>query len=142
METQSIVLERRFNASRSTVWKALTDKTEMKSWYFDLAEFKAEVGFRFEFYGGPPERSYRHLCEVTEVIPGKKLTYSWRYDGYPGISYVTFELFEQGDQTLLRLTHAGTETFPPEADFARKNFEGGWDHIINTSLKKYLEDEH
>lgn len=142
MKPQPIVQERLFTASRAKVWRALTDKTEMKSWYFDLAEFKAEVGFKFEFLGGPPEKSYRHLCEVTEVVPERKLTYSWRYDGYPGISYVTFELFDQGNQTLLRLTHAGTETFPAESDFARKNFESGWDHIINTSLKKYLEGEN
>lgn len=142
METQPIVLERRFAASPAKVWKALTDKTEMKRWYFDLADFKAEVGFKFEFEGGPPERSYKHLCEVTEVIPGKKLTYSWRYDGYPGISYVTFELFGQGNETLLRLTHSGTETFPREADFARKNFESGWNAIVNTSLKNYLESDH
>ena len=141
METQPIVVERTFNAPASKVWKALTDKNEMKKWYFDLADFKAEKGFKFQFLGGPEDgKQYLHLCEVTEVVPGKKLTYSWRYDGYAGNSFVTFELSEQGDKTLLKLTHKGIETFPKEnPDFAIGNFAEGWKHIVHTSLKEYLE---
>ena len=140
MEQQPIILERLFNSPPSKLWKALTDKNEMKSWYFDLAEFKAEVGFKFEFTGGPsPERQYVHLCEVTEVIPQKKLTYSWSYTGYTGKSFVTFELLPQEGKTLLRLTHAGIGSFPTDnADFAIGNFKEGWNHIVNISLKEYL----
>ncbi|CAN5436100.1 hypothetical protein BH20BAC1_BH20BAC1_19730 [soil metagenome] len=141
-ETKPIVLERLFNALIASVWQAITDKTEMKHWYFDLQEFKAEPGFTFQFTGGPsPEKPYVHLCEVTEVIPEKKLTYGWRYKGYPGNSFVTFELFEKEDKTLLRLIHTGLETFPQDnPDLARHNFEEGWDEIINKSLRKYLEN--
>jgi uncharacterized protein YndB with AHSA1/START domain len=141
MDNQPIVLERVFNAPISKVWTAITDKDEMKQWYFDLAEFRPEVGFEFEFTAGHEDGiQYRHLCEITEVIPGKKLTYSWRYDGYAGNSFVTFELFEKGSQTLLRLTHTGLETFPQQnKDFAKGNFVEGWNHIINISLKEYLE---
>lgn len=141
MKNQPIVLEKLLNSHIKKVWTALTDKDEMKVWYFDLAEFKAETGFKFRFTGGPsPEKQYLHLCEVTEIIPEKKLTYSWKYDGYTGISFVTFELFPQGDQTLLKLTHAGIETFPKEnPDFDIKNFQEGWNAIIDTSLKEYLE---
>jgi len=141
MDTQPIVIERTFNAPVAAVWKAITDKDEMKSWYFDLAEFKAEKGFMFQFSGGPDDGpQYLHLCEVTEVIPNKKLTYSWRYDGYPGNSFVTFELFEKEENTLLRLTHTGLESFPADnKDFAKNNFVKGWTDIIHTSLRKHLE---
>ena len=141
MENHMIILERLFSAPVAKVWHAITDKNEMKNWYFDLAEFKPEIGFKFQFIGGPsPEKQYLHLCEITEVIYEKRLTYSWRYEGYSGNSSVTFELFEQGNQTLLKLTHKGLETFPKEnADFAVKNFEEGWKEIIHTSLKNYLE---
>ena len=141
MDTQPIVIERTFNAPVAAVWKAITDKDEMKSWYFDLAEFKAEKGFMFQFSGGPDDGpQYLHLCEVTEVIPNKKLTYSWRYDGYPGNSFVTFELFEKEENTLLRLTHTGLESFPADnKDFAKSNFVKGWTDIIHTSLRKHLE---
>lgn len=141
MNQEPIVVERVFQAPPARVWKAITDRHEMKKWYFDLAEFKAETGFRFQFTGGPsPEKQYLHLCEVTEVVPGKKLTYSWRYDGYAGISYVSFELLPQGNATLLRLTHTGLASFPSDnQDFARSNFVEGWNAIINQSLKNFLE---
>jgi uncharacterized protein YndB with AHSA1/START domain len=143
MDHQPIVIERTFQAPVSKVWSALTERDEMKKWYFDLPEFKAEVGFTFEFTGGPsPEKQYRHLCQVTEVIPEKKLTYSWRYDGYAGNSFVTFELSEEDGATHLRLTHSGIETFPKEnPDLAKGNFVEGWNSIVNDSLRDYLESK-
>lgn len=142
MENKPFVIERIFHAPIETVWKAITDKNDMKQWYFDLVEFKPEVGFEFRFEGGPDEGTrYLHVCVVTEVLEGKKLTYSWRYDGYPGISFVTFELFPEADKTRLLLTHAGLESFPASIpDFAKENFVEGWTEIIGTSLKSFLED--
>jgi uncharacterized protein YndB with AHSA1/START domain len=141
MENQPITFERVFNAPISKVWSAITNKDEMKNWYFDLEEFRPEVGFTFEFTGGPKDgEQYLHHCEITEVIPQKKLTHSWTYVGYAGKSFVTWELTQQGDKTLLKLTHAGLETFPKENnDFAAGNFVEGWTHIIHTGLKNYLE---
>lgn len=141
MKNNTIVLERLFDVPATRVWKALTDCNEMKSWYFNLPGFKAEKGYQFTFLGGHEEGiQYVHLCEVTEVIPNKKLSYSWKYDGYAGISFVTFELFEQGNKTLLKLTHSGINTFPTEnPDFALHNFEEGWNTIINNSLSNYLK---
>ena len=81
------------------------------------------------------------LCEITEVLPEKKLTYSWRYQGYEGISFVSFELSHGENKTLLRLTHTGLESFPQESgDFAYANFQAGWNHIIGASLKNYLNE--
>ncbi|MDP1677809.1 MAG: SRPBCC domain-containing protein [Bacteroidota bacterium] len=141
MNNESFIIERTYSAPAEKVWKAITDKNEMKQWYFDLAEFKAEVGFEFQFTGGPsPEKQYLHLCKITEVIPGKKLTHSWRYDGYEGNSFVTFELFAEGGKTRLKLTHAGLETFPNEnPDLAKHNFVEGWTDIIGRSLKEFVE---
>ena len=142
MEHKPIIIERTFKTTPSKLWNALTDNKEMKHWYFNLEDFRAEVGFQFQFSGGPsPDKQYLHLCEVTEVIPEQKLTYSWKYKGYAGISFVSFELFPDGENTKLKLSHEGLESFPNEnADFARHNFEEGWDSIINESLQKYLEN--
>jgi uncharacterized protein YndB with AHSA1/START domain len=139
METEPFVIERTYDVPADKVWQAITDKDKMKQWYFDLKEFKPEVGFEFQFYGGSKEKSYLHLCKITEVITGKKLTHSWQYDGYPGESYVTFELFAEGNNTRLKLTHVGLETFPSEPDFKRESFAKGWTYIVGTSLKEYLE---
>ena len=49
MNNQPIIIERTFDAPVGKVWQAITDKDEMKKWYFDLAEFKAETGLGFSF---------------------------------------------------------------------------------------------
>ncbi|HYE53261.1 MAG TPA: SRPBCC domain-containing protein [Chitinophagaceae bacterium] len=139
MKQDPFVIERTFNAPVDRVWKAITDKDQMKQWYFDIPSFKAEVGNEFRFEGGNEDRIYVHLCKVTEVVKGKKLTYSWRYEGHEGISFVSFELFPEGDKTRLKLTHEGLETFPKLPDFAKENFVAGWTEIIGTLLKNYLE---
>ena len=139
MTAEPFVIERTLNAPVHKVWKAITDKDQMKQWYFDLAEFKAEPGFEFSFVGGTEENSYVHLCKVTKAVPEKLLQYSWRYEGYEGISFVTWELFPEADQTKLKLLHEGLDTFPPNPDFARQNFEAGWTDIIGRNLIDFLD---
>ena len=140
MTSAPIIVEQTYNAPADQVWNAITDRDEMQQWYFDLAEFKPEVGFKFTFEGGPPEKMYMHLCEITEVIKERKLQYSWRYDGYEGISYVTFELFPDGQHTIVRLTHEGVESFPKDnPDLVRENFVKGWTEIMGTNLRDYLK---
>ena len=140
MMQEPFVMERTLNAPIEKVWKAITDKDQMKQWYFDLADFKPETGFEFQFVGGKDDRTYLHRCKITEVIPQKRLQYSWRYDGYEGISFVTFELFEEGNKTRLVLTHEGLETFPAtNKDFQKENFVEGWNAIIGTLLPKFVE---
>lgn len=141
MKSEPFVIERTFNAPISKVWKAISDNNEMKKWYFDLPDFKPKVGFEFRFLGGTEEKKYLHICKVTEVIEGKKLQYSWRYDGYEGISYVTFELFAEEDKTRLKLTHEGIETFPAvnDSNFAKESFAEGWKYIIGKSLMEFVE---
>ena len=141
MKNEPFVIERTYNATAEKVWQAITDKNQMKQWYFDLAEFKPEVGFEFQFYGGTPEKQWLHLCKVTEVIPMKKLTYSWRYDNYEGNSFVTFELFPEENKTRLKLTHSGLGTFPDKPELKKENFAEGWTSLIGTSLKEYLEKQ-
>lgn len=142
MEATPIIKEVMLNAPASRVWNALTNKEEMKKWYFDIAEFKAEPGFEFSFTGGPaPDRQYTHLCTIKEIVPNKKLVHSWKYKGYEGESFVTWELFEEGvNKTKLRLTHTGLETFPASnADFKSDNFDKGWTSIVGTRIKEYVE---
>jgi|SRR5437868_11753937 len=132
------VIERTFNAPIAKVWNAITNNDEMKKWYFELPEFKAEEGFEFQFYGGKGDQQWLHLCKVTDVVSGKKLTHSWRYDGMEGNTFVTWELFEEGDKTRLKLTHEGLETLPQNEFFKKENFANGWTQILDQSLAKYL----
>ena len=136
---EAVVIERTFNAPIARVWKALTDVEDMRRWYFDLKEFKPEVGFEFDFSVEHQGMNYHHLCKVTEEIPQKKIAYTWRYKGESGDSLVTFELSADGNKTKLRLTHEGLETFPKTPAYARKKFEAGWTEIIGSELKQFVE---
>jgi uncharacterized protein YndB with AHSA1/START domain len=140
MENEPFVIERTYLAPAEKVWKAITEKEKMKQWYFDIKEFKPEVGCEFQFSAGSDEKKYLHRCKITEVHLGNKLAYSWRYDGYEGMSSVTFELSGEGTSTKVKLTHEGLETFPSNnPDFAKESFKEGWTFIIGTALKKFVE---
>ncbi len=138
---EPLLVEKLLHASAERVWQAITDKEQMKIWYFDIPVFRPEVGFEFEFYGTDSEcREYLHKCKITALIPLQKLTYSWQYDGMAGISFVTFELVAKGDKTLLRLTHRGLGSFPTDnpAVFGRDSFNEGWTTFITVVLPDYL----
>ena len=141
-KAEPLVVERTFDAPVAVVWKALTDKDDIKQWSFELQEFAPVVGFEFQFDVEHEGFKYCHRCKVTEAIPNKRLAYTWRYEGYAGDSLVTFELFAQGKKTRLTLTHEGLETFPRLPAFAKANFLAGWTEIVGTSLKNFVEGRH
>ena len=142
METQPLTVERKLNASAEKIWLALTDNSQMKQWYFDLESFEPEVGFEFEFYGSKDDARYLQLCRVTEAIPDKKLSYTWKYKDLPGNSEVSFELFPEGGATRVKITHTGLDSFPKDnPDFAVTSFTGGWTHILGINLKDFVEKQ-
>lgn len=138
----NVVVKQKVNAPVDRVWKALTEKNQMKEWYFDIPDFVAEPHTEFAFYGGSEEDRYHHHCEVLEVIPNKKLKHTWTY---PEISkektLVKWELEADGDGTMVTLTHKGLENFDHLGkDFETKNFEEGWNSIVTQALKDYVEN--
>jgi uncharacterized protein YndB with AHSA1/START domain len=140
MKDEPVIVERTFDAPMEKVWRTITDKNEMNRWQFHIEEFKPEVGFEFRFQEGPEGKPYLHICKITDVIVGKKLVYSWRFDGYEGISTVTFDLSREGSKTKLKLTHSGITTFsPPNSDFAVNNFAEGWSQILDSVGKTSLQ---
>lgn len=137
---EALVVERTFDAPVALVWRALTDRDDIKQWFFDLREFAPVVGFEFQFDVEHEGFRYCHRCRVTEAIPRQRLAYTWRYEDHPGDSLVTIELFAEGSKTRVRLSHEGLETFPKLAAFATENFMRGWTQLIGTSLKNFVEE--
>ena len=134
-----LVMERTMDAPVAQVWQAMTTLEGVCRWFFDLKEFKPKVGFEFAFAVEHKGMTYSHLCKITEVVPQKKLAFTWRYKGHEGDSLVTFVLASSGKKTKLTLTHEGLETFPKTPQFVRKNFEGGW-NFISSALQDYVEN--
>ncbi len=91
-----LVFERIFNAPAEKVWKAITDLNQMKQWYFpQLENFKHEEGFETQFNVHHEGKDYLHIWKIKEIIPLKKISVEWKYDGYPGNSIVSFEIFHK-----------------------------------------------
>jgi len=138
-KTEPFIIERLFDAPVEKVWQAISNRDQMKHWYFDVEAFRAEEGVEFDFSVNCHGENYRHLCRVVEVIPQKRLAYTWRYEGHSGDSLVSFDLLAEGAKTRLKLTHIGLESFPVQPRFARENFQQGWTQLIGTSLKEFVE---
>ncbi|MGB5749143.1 MAG: SRPBCC domain-containing protein [Desulfobacterales bacterium] len=140
---EPIVVEQVLNASMDTVWKSITEIDLMRQWYFDnIPSFRPEAGFETQFTIEHEGRVFPHKWKVTGVVPGRKIVYTWRFDGYAGDSYVAFELSEQGGSTKLRLTAIVTEDFPEGIpELTRESCIGGWEYFIQQSLKAFVEKQ-
>ncbi|MCW3126455.1 MAG: hypothetical protein JWO03_2113 [Bacteroidetes bacterium] len=138
MRSDRVTVEQTYDAPIARVWQALTDPAQMKQWYFDVPDFKPEVGVEFSFLAGDDKKKWLHHCKVTEVKPGTSITYSWRYDGEAGNSFVTFALAEQGDKTHLKITHVGLNTFPDKNEFRSESFNEGWIYFATKALPEFL----
>jgi uncharacterized protein YndB with AHSA1/START domain len=133
-----VVVERSFNASSEQIWNALTNKDQMKQWYFDIPEFKAIVGLEFTFAVEHEGTNWVHLCTVTDVKRNELIAYTWRYEGFAGNSHVKFEIIPDGKKTRLRITHSGLHTFPSDAKgLEKQNFQMGWSGFMD-ELEKFL----
>ncbi len=136
---EDFVIERTYNAPVAAVWQAITDRDAIKQWFMDFEDFKPEIGSKFHFTAKDNDQvSWLHRCVVKYVIPLKKLAYSWRYEGYEGDTLVTMELFDEGDETRVKLTHSGLSNLAKIPAFARENFAAGWTKLIGTLLKNYV----
>lgn len=136
-----ITVQYKINAPVEKIWKALTDKTEMKLWYFDIPDFEPEVGKQFNFYEPGGENKFHHQCVIIEIVPLQKLKHTWSYPDFSDQkTMVTWELLPEEDATVVKLTHEGIENFSGLGDsFSRESFTGGWNAIIGQSLKEYSE---
>lgn len=139
-EEEPLVVERVFDVPAERVWQAITEPDEIGQWFMQIDDFEPKEDFEFTMTAEHNNKRYIHLCRVTEVVDGKKLTYSFRFRDAQGITYVTWELFREGNKTRLRLTHRGLERIAHAGpDYSRQNFVEGWTFFLENSLAGYLQ---
>lgn len=107
--TGASVVEReiRIEASPETVFAFLTDPAKMVRWMGTRAVFEPRAGGA---YGVDISWGSRVSGEVVEVVPGSRVVFTWGWEREvfpvaPGASTVEIVLEQDGDGTLLRLTH-------------------------------------
>ena len=126
------------------VWEFLTDPVLLKEWLTEN-NFKAEIGHAFQFKTkAKPGFDGNIYCEVLELIPRKRLSYSWK--GGPGNgkvtldSVVTWTLTEKDGGTELLLEHTGFNGIGNFITYLIMN--KGWSVILKKRLSKILTDHH
>lgn len=135
-----VVVERVFPVPREVLWRAITDPDEMRRWYFEQMDgFQPRVGFQTRFTVRHEGRDHRHVWRVTEVVPQRRITYTWEYEGFPGEGATIWELTDSKGGTKLTLTNTGLESFPRnDPAFSRESCEGGWRCLIQERLAHHL----
>jgi uncharacterized protein YndB with AHSA1/START domain len=108
-------IRHQFNFSHppELVWKYLTNPDLLAQWLMPN-DFKPIIGHKFQF-GAKPKLKFgfdgRIYCEVLEIIPNKKLVYSWKgglSKDKPSLdSIVVWTLTPSNNGTTLILEHKG-----------------------------------
>lgn len=136
------IVQKQLEFSKETVWKAITQIDQMQQWFFEqIKTFEPIVGFETSFVVKSGERVFPHLWKITEVIPENKIVYSWKYDGYAGDSFVTFELKSQNNGTQLKIINEIVEDFTDDIpEFQPESGLDGWKYFLNR-LNLYLQNK-
>jgi uncharacterized protein YndB with AHSA1/START domain len=128
--TKSIKHTLFFKHSPEAVWEYLTKPELISQWLMET-DFEPIVGLDFQFKTKPiPKFDFDGIvyCKVVEVVPYKKLSYSWK--GGPGDVKVTMDsiviwtLTAKDNGTELFLEHSGFKVLENLAIFNSMN--EGW----------------
>lgn len=135
-KAQDIVVDDIFPHGAETIWKTLTSGDLIARWLMPPAGFDPKVGNRFTFKTTPAgEWDGTIRCEVLEVVPNRRFSYSWKggHDGNSGYgspldTIVTWTLEPVDDGTRVRLVHSGFVL--PKNETAFRNMGEGWKKVV------------
>jgi uncharacterized protein YndB with AHSA1/START domain len=90
-------------ASSQVMYKALSTEDGLSSWWAKQTTAKPEIGFLNTFTFG----TFVNKMKVVELIPGEKVVWECveSIDEWVG-TFISFELEDKGEKTLLRFTHS------------------------------------
>lgn len=137
---KSIVID----ASPEVVFKAITDPKELTQWFPDQAILEPKIGGKVRFstfkenHPGKVDRDYIMEGTVKELVPNKKLSYTWKFKDLPGFpeTTVVWELENlDPSKTKVELTHFGF-TGQEKGMTSLESHDGGWTEELD-KLAKY-----
>lgn len=142
---RDIVVEDVLPHAPDAIWKALTTAELIGRWLMPN-DFVPMVGRRFTFRTRPfGDWDGVVQCEVLEVVPERRLVYSWkggseRNAGYGGVldSVVTWTLTPVAHGTRLRLVHSGFRS--PDNDVAFDMMSPGWSRMMREGIGRAIKE--
>jgi uncharacterized protein YndB with AHSA1/START domain len=137
VDAREIVVEEVLPHAPETIWKTLTAGELTDRWLMKSTGFAAVKGTRFSFQAKPAGESDGIVhCEVLEVVPNERLSYSWRGGDDRNAQYgsnldtiVTWTLTRVEGGTRLRLVHSGFVL--PKNHTAYWAMGEGWKKIVS-----------
>jgi uncharacterized protein YndB with AHSA1/START domain len=132
-----IVLDAVYPYPPERVWRALTDPQELASW-LTPGDFAPRVGHRFQFRA-KPQWGWRGIvdCEVLEVDPPRRLSYTWQGDEKGQVTTVTWTLEPVSDGTRLVLEHTGFRGL--SGWFHKRILGSGWKGMLAKTIRDVLD---
>ena len=107
---RKVVRKQRFYPVRiAELWHAITDPEALCRWFMQ-ADFKAEVGYHFQFQDQPRGKWDGVLTgKVLAVDEPHHLAYTWKGEQMKHVTTVRWHLSASDGGTLVKLEHAGFE---------------------------------
>jgi uncharacterized protein YndB with AHSA1/START domain len=136
-EKTSLEIVRFINVPANRVYDAWTDPAQLRQWFGPenvrtrkiTADVRVGGNYRWDLTS-PEGEEMSAFGEYKELIPGKKIVFTWQWDDDEAwenrTSVVTIELFERRGRTELRLRH---EQLPSEESRDRHN--EGWNSLLD-----------
>ena len=149
-DTQQIVVDEIFPHAPEAIWKTLTSGELIGRWLMAPTGFEPVQGRQFTFQTTPAgawDGTIR--CEVLEVIPNKRLAYTWQSGDEGNVGYgsplntvVAWTLTQVTTGTRLQLIHSGF--IAPKNDSALKSFSDGWKKVVTNigSIANEVGEKH
>jgi len=123
---KSIRKELIINAPVAKVWAHLIDPARIAGWLMPNT-FDPRPGKAFRMDCGT-EGTIEGV--VREIVPLKKLVYSWTSKHLKIETLVTVTLKSEKGKTRLILVHSGWEALPPSEEGLGAPFDQGWDACL------------
>jgi len=131
------------NASPSRVFDALTEQKHIAAWWTPDCTVEQKVGGHatFEFKGPDGRLDGYSLMRIEKLVPGLLVEWKCIEQDYQGLNdwigtTIRFRLTENSQKgTELDFAHIDWKN--TEGSYHRCT--GGWEHVLGTSLKSYLE---
>lgn len=138
-DNSTLTVKRIINADAKTIFDAFSDEKLMEKWFYadpegEGATVKSETSvggnFRIDMHG--KEETYTHTGEFKEVVPNKKLVFTWNSHVVEN-TVVTITLNETNGGTEVTLVHE----FMPNKELLEGHTKG-WGVILE-HLGKVLD---
>ncbi len=133
--TQTLQIERTFQASAERVFDAWTSEEVMRRWWhvehsWETAEAEVDLriggAVRVVMRDPAKDEEYGGGGVYTEIDPPRRLAFTWLWDDQPHRMLIEIDFEERDGATHVRFTHSGLWD-----EAAVRNHEDGWTKTFN-----------